>query len=304
MGDLSNRFHTIGDSFQMDLQAGNTNFYANHLISLGSTGGATSIQIDAPVQHVTIGGSGVFWEDVDTANKSFKIIGSTNATFFEVNDNTNPFLQFISGGQAVFRATPDKVFVGDNADFGTSFIYDRIGNQLLARTDNQFNVNNGNDTSYFRVDNSTAHYGFLGDFDGTSITGGTFAKIRWANDGTGQGAKSIELHGGLVTSSIDQVNFGTTTTLDIHQYAIDVSSSTGATTINLPADASIGQIYIVKDYDVIGGLASGNEITLDAGSGNTIRSNVSAQTYTIPLAGGSVTVRHDGGSTWVVIATS
>lgn len=125
------------------------------------------------------------------------------------------------------------------------------------------------------------------------------------------GAGRVINTGGQVDSSIFFYNYGTTNS--IADWVADIqigNAGTGATAVNLPSTAVAGTIFHMTDF---GGttIAGGNGITIDAGTGNAIRSPLSptgAQTYVFPKDGHSIRIKCvlnvAGVQTWVVEASN
>ncbi len=104
----------------------------------------------------------------------------------------------------------------------------------------------------------------------------------------GSGAKGFFSLPGAGLPSVSLVNYGTTTNVTV---PVDLEiglAGSGATTVNLPATGTVGDLIIVSDA----GLNSGsNNITINAGTGNSIRAIISAQTYVIAINGEVVYLR-------------
>ena len=104
---------------------------------------------------------------------------------------------------------------------------------------------------------------------------------------------------GIVDSRVTAVAYGSTTNLTAGHYDIEVTTGTGATTVNLPTGTTspIGTTYIIKDLDAI---ALTSNITIDAGSGNTINDATIGQTYVMAVSGLSVTLKKVTSTAWAV----
>lgn len=108
------------------------------------------------------------------------------------------------------------------------------------------------------------------------------------------GASTLTVSGPTITL----IAFGTTTTVpNSGNINYVVTTSTGATTINLPTgtNAAIGTVVIVSDLDAI---AAANHITIDAGASNTINAATNAQTFVMATNGQSISLQKVTATAW------
>ena len=99
----------------------------------------------------------------------------------------------------------------------------------------------------------------------------------------------IDLNNGLVANVYTHTGGSLSITPDgdgAHYYYIAVDTSSSTSTINLPTTSNngceVGRTYCIIDYK---GNSATNNITIDAGSGNTINGN---QTVTVALNNASL----------------
>lgn len=114
--------------------------------------------------------------------------------------------------------------------------------------------------------------------------------------------QTIDSKGTIIESKINSTTYGGTL-----NYAAGFagysscffSGSTGASTVLLPtaAIAPIGTKFVIKDLDAI---ASTSNITVDAGSSNTINGSTIAQTYVMNVNGQSLSLRKVTNEIWSV----
>jgi hypothetical protein len=113
--------------------------------------------------------------------------------------------------------------------------------------------------------------------------------------------KGLNINGGLRLSVKNQA-YGVNFSLSNAYYHYYFTSGTGLTTVDLSTITEVGYIFVISDLDR---LSTANNITLDAGLGNTIVSTVSAaRTLVINSNGRSVTlqlVNAIGSYKWMVI---
>ncbi len=110
---------------------------------------------------------------------------------------------------------------------------------------------------------------------------------------------TITLPNGQIQSKVTIVAYGTTTNLTSADYDLEISGSSGAATVNLPtgANSPVGTVYIVGD---LGADCSNNNITIDAGTGNTIVAGSSAQTYVMSSDGEVAVLKKVDATRWKV----
>jgi hypothetical protein len=113
--------------------------------------------------------------------------------------------------------------------------------------------------------------------------------------------KGLNINGGLRLSVKNQA-YGVNFSLSNQYYHYYFTSGTGTTTVDLSTITEVGYIFVISDLDRI---SSANNITLDAGVGNTIISTVgAARTLVINANGRSVTLQLTnsiGSYKWMVI---
>jgi hypothetical protein len=113
--------------------------------------------------------------------------------------------------------------------------------------------------------------------------------------------KGLNINGGLRLSVKNQA-YGVNFSLSNQYYHYYFTSGTGTTIVDLSTITEVGYIFVISDLDRI---SSANNITLDAGVGNTIISTVSAaRTLVINANGRSVTLQLTnaiGSYKWMVI---
>ena len=114
---------------------------------------------------------------------------------------------------------------------------------------------------------------------------------------------TIDLTGGLIENTIDFYNYGTTTTLTTANRDVQIGASgSGATAIDLNTSVvPVGQTFIIKDF---GCNASTNNITLDAGGGNTIHGHSSTQTYVLNVNGQAAILKKVSSTSWSIDTTA
>lgn len=105
---------------------------------------------------------------------------------------------------------------------------------------------------------------------------------------------------GLLAGSIVQPNYGTTIDYSAGLTTvgdIEISGSTGATSVLLPTGtiAAIGTVVVISDFDAI---AATSNITVDAGTSNTIHAGTIAQTFVMATNGQSITLKKITATTW------
>jgi len=128
----------------------------------------------------------------------------------------------------------------------------------------------------------------------------SYINLDLKNAATSIFGRTVSIDGGLIESTVDVVNYGTTTNLTAANYDLQVGAgSSGATTVNLPIDSTspIGTVYIISD---LGADCSSNNITIDAGSGNFIVSSSSNQTLVMSTNGQVVRLKKVTSTQWKV----
>lgn len=213
-------------------------------------------------------------------------IATTGAGFkFDVgNGNTDAYVQGPSYGFQVLDSgnsgLPSADFstvlsqIGDIAGIGTGTVFnvDPIGGVIDAHVSDSFNVFNGTNTKYFEVDTV---------------------------------AKNIISQGTMVESNIGSTTYGGTLNYTAgfagkSRAYFSGSHSGSATGLLLPTgtNASIGTKFTVDD---LGGLATTDPITIDAGSSNTITGPLgTAQTFVLTTSGTSVSIIKLTSTAWMI----
>ncbi len=110
---------------------------------------------------------------------------------------------------------------------------------------------------------------------------------------------TVELPNGQIRSKVTLANYGTTTNLVSSDYDLQISGSSGATTVNLPTGTTspIGTEFIISDLGVN---CSVSNITIDAGAGNFIAAGSSAQTYVMSSNGQVIKLKKVTSTQWKV----
>lgn len=140
----------------------------------------------------------------------------------------------------------------------------------------------------------------LGDTQQTFGVSGKYSYIDFdlKNANTSIFGKTVSISGGLVESTVDVVNYGTTTQLDSSYYDLQVGAGgSGATTVDLPGGTAspIGTVFIISD---LGADCSSNNITIDAGGGNSIVGSSSAQNFVMSTDGQVVRLKKVTATQW------
>lgn len=226
----------------------------------------------------TAGNYGRMYVSGDRAQSEFQAFGSDVATYN------------IQNAQKSELGWEDSL-VGNNS-------YARVdGNGFTASTIDGINVLSQVTTSTVGTQSAFGD----GTVSATSNQTATESSIQFV-DGSDNSKISTDGHsvirdGGIIDTRITTVAYGSTTNLTADDYDIEVTGSTGATTINLPTgtNAPIGTVYIISDLDAI---ALTSNITIDAGASNTINGATIAQTYVIAVSGHCVTLKKITATKW------
>lgn len=163
------------------------------------------------------------------------------------------------------------------------------GNIVVNNTDPQTPIVSITATPTFTTVNATT-------VNATTVTSATLSS---ASTITISPTTYIYLNGGI-RWKITNGSYGTTVTPSLSDCFINLTGGTGATTIDLSASFVIGSELTISDSDCI---ASTSNITIDAGVGKVIISNVAAgsQTQTISVDGSVVTIKKISTTSWKIV---
>ena len=208
--------------------------------------------------------------------------------------NYSAVASFASGGGTVYPA--NQVVFGDGSTAGGitdgNFLFTPGINPSLEVGDivgsgNQTRLSLNDTDQYVRIDYDIPGFQF-------AYGHGTKNQVQM-DDGTGiQGWNDV-------TPTIAGLTYGSTTTYGVnspYNHAV-YSSGTGAATLN-PVSAVAGSVLTVSDFL---GIADTSPITVDFGTGNTVRDPVNgiSQTFTINTPFDSFTAQCIDGTNWMVI---
>ncbi len=215
---------------------------------------------------------------LDDTNQTFKIdskIGSNQVNGLSLNWAT------------------DSYYLGDN-NAGSNGTYAIVNNNARS-----FDVKG--------VYNSLQDSSLLSLSFGSGIV--TIGDVSGSNNGTvvtvkdDDSDRSITLAGTIIEANVLVSGFGSDVDFSTGlngRSAIYFSGGTGTPTASLPTGviAPIGTKITIGDLD---GIASANNITIDAGASNTITGATSAQTYVLTLDGEVITLQKITATKWKVI---
>ncbi len=113
---------------------------------------------------------------------------------------------------------------------------------------------------------------------------------------------TTEMNGGIILSGIQTPAYGSTYDLSLgatNISDIEFTTGTGASSVLLPTGtiAPLGTVLIIKDLDAI---AAANNITVNAGTGNTINGATIGQTYPIATNGECITIKKVTATAWAI----
>lgn len=263
-------------------------------------------------------------------------IATTGAGFkFDAgNGNTNAYVQGPSYGFQVIDSgnsgLPSANFstslsqIGDIAGIGTGTVFnvDPIGGLIESHVSGQFNVFDATTHKYISIDPSGGN-SFFGPFSVSGLDQGL-----WVD--TNAQINSLKSPGGTnITNTLGDIYFGVdiqnkallmpntiVESVDAEPYGSTINlaagmagenmvtfgpSGGGASTINLPTgtNAYVGTRFTASD---LGGAVAANNVTIDAGTGNTITgTGGTAQTFILNTNGTSVTLIKATSTKWMII---
>lgn len=219
---------------------------------------------------------------------------------------TSNFIGYLAGRLATNAANSN--FMGNNAGSGATNAANSIFIGKFAGSSDTVSITGASTDSAILIGSSTSTGGFKNSVaigNGATNTAANeflvsaptqpFTSMAFITSSAG----FFRRDAGIVDSRVTTVAYGSTTNLTAGHYDIQVTTSTGATTINLPTGTTspIGTTYIIKDLDAI---AVTSNITIDAGSGNTINAATIAQTYVIAISGECVKLKKVTSTAWAI----
>ena len=269
---------TTNDSMKAGFQIDNTNTQYSHVTQISDGIDRGTIILGKFLYSVGFSTNGMGLDINDVGQTVF--LGASGSTSLYIDDSV---------GEASLQGTFARM--GDFLGLGNSstFSIDDGAQTIIGATDGAFRITDVAGNTFFNLDIAGGAFG-MGDID--SAGNGTSIQVIDAGS-------YIELTGGVVISRRTFVQYGTTTSVESSKYHYVVKDSTGATTFNLDGTYQNGQIFVFSDADFIALL---NNITIDAGTGNTIISkNGISQTFVIAANGDSVTMQQLAAGLWMVI---
>ena len=219
---------------------------------------------------------------------------------------TSNFIGYLAGRLATNAANSN--FIGNGAGNGATNAANSIFIGKFAGSSDTVSITGASTDSAILIGSSTSTGGFKNSIAIGNGATNTAANQFLVSAPTQQftsmtfittSAGFFKRDAGVVDSRVTTVAYGSTTNLTAGHYDIQVTTSTGATTINLPTGTTspIGTTYIIKDLDAI---AVTSNITIDAGSGNTINAATIAQTYVIAISGECVKLKKVTSTAWAI----
>lgn len=309
---------------------------ANNSVLLGTNNGI-AFTIDGVNAVSTINSAGTPGLSLDFTNEDFVLGNKNTNTYLDVNGGTGNVNAFIQSGANSFQVLdngnsglPAATFgtslsqIGDIAFSGTGTVFnvDPIGGLIESHVSSQFNVFDATTHKYISIDPSGGN-SFFGPFSVSGLDQGL-----WVD--TNAQINSLKSPGGTnITNTLGDIYFGVDITnkkllmpntiiesVDAEPYGSTINlvagmagenmvtfgpSGGGASTINLPTgtNADVGTRFTASD---LGGAVAANNVTIDAGTGNTITGpGGTAQTFILNTNGTSVTLIKATSTKWMII---